>query len=212
MEEPGNSASESTIDNSDYSCCTKNESTLMKSSSDLNSIQHGSSLNRNSHDRFVPGDEVPANDVDLGKKVKSSIHEPTALSPPRLEDEHSLGKKGGLLCFAHSRSPVLSDSMGGSSTSATQHHHSFMGFRFPTAYYDESIQSFIEDLYTSQKRNEKDERLHWRKTCILGAMCVLYMASSLSSSCFGILMNDVSDHFSAREDVMGVMSAMITLG
>ncbi len=168
----------------------------------------------NSHDHFVPVDTVPANDAVLGKKkLKLGTHEPTASSPPRLEDEHSWGEKRAQVSFDDTPKSVFDHTPTESRGSGIGHRPgSIMSFRFPIAYYDETRHSYIDSSYGSDRRHEEDENLHWRQISIFVAMCVLYMASSLTSSCFGILLTDLSSHFSVGNHILGVMSAMITLG
>ncbi len=82
-------------------------------------------------------------------------------------------------------------------------------FRFPSVI-DDDIQTY----YAESIRNSKIERvLTWKQMTILAAMCVLYMAASITSSSLGILLPDLRTTFVDTDtSELGVMASMVTLG
>ncbi len=89
-------------------------------------------------------------------------------------------------------------------------------FRFPSAYIDD-VNSYVdnEDLGDSTKAGlgAKKSNLNGSQIAILASMCILYMASSTTSSSLGILLPDLQQTFvDVDNNELGVMASMVTLG
>ncbi len=85
-------------------------------------------------------------------------------------------------------------------------------FRFPSVI-DSDILTYYADSEISGSTPSSVDGLTWKHMAILSAMCVLYMASSTTSSALGILLPDLRTSFvDTTTKELGVMASMVTLG